>query len=175
MGKTEHGAIWLNKDMLSPYDYWQFWRNTDDRDVIKFLKMFTELSLNEINELKSRNINELKILLANNATAMLHGDKEAKKSEILAINTFKDNSTGEKLPDIKVNSDILSKNIVEVISFINKTISKSEIRRLIKSKAIKVDNKNIQDEKYIIESKLLSEKGYIKLSIGKKKHYKIVN
>ncbi len=175
MGKTENGAIWLNKDMLSPYDYWQFWRNTDDRDVIKFLKMFTELSLNEINELKSRNINELKILLANNATAMLHGDKEAKKSEILAINTFKDNSTGEKLPDIKVNSDILSKNIVEVISFINKTISKSEIRRLIKSKAIKVDNKNIQDEKYIIESKLLSEKGYIKLSIGKKKHYKIVN
>ena len=175
MGKTENGAIWLNKDMLSPYDYWQFWRNTDDRDVIKFLKMFTELSLNEINELKSRNINELKILLANNATAMLHGAKEAKKSEILAINTFKDNSTGEKLPDIKVNSDILSKNIVEVISFINKTISKSEIRRLIKSKAIKVDNKNIQDEKYIIESKLLSEKGYIKLSIGKKKHYKIVN
>ena len=106
---------------------------------------------------------------------MLHGAKEAKKSEILAINTFKDNSTGEKLPDIKVNSDILSKNIVEVISFINKTISKSEIRRLIKSKAIKLDNKNIQDEKYIIESKLLSEKGYIKLSIGKKKHYKIVN
>ena len=124
---------------------------------------------------KEQDINELKILLANNATAMLHGDKEAKKSEILAINTFKDNSTGEKLPDIKVNSDILSKNIVEVISFINKTISKSEIRRLIKSKAIKVDNKNIQDEKYIIESKLLSEKGYIKLSIGKKKHYKIVN
>ena len=83
MGKTEKGAVWLNKEMLSPYDYWQFWRNTDDRDVLKFLKMFTDLSLDEINQVKDKNINELKILLANNATEMLHGKKEAEKSENL--------------------------------------------------------------------------------------------
>ncbi len=175
MGKTEKGAVWLDRDMLSPYDYWQFWRNTDDRDVFKFLKMFTDLSLNEIEKVKDKNINKLKILLANNATEMLHGKKEAKKSEILATNTFKGNSTGESLPGIKVKEDILSKNIVEIISYINKDISKSEIRRLIKSNAIKIDNKNIQDEKFVIDTKLFLDKGYIKLSIGKKKHFKIVN
>ena len=106
---------------------------------------------------------------------MLHGKKEAKKSEILATNTFKGNSTGESLPGIKVKEDILSKNIVEIISYINKDISKSEIRRLIKSNAIKIDNKNIQDEKFVIDTKLFLDKGYIKLSIGKKKHFKIVN
>ena len=173
MGKTEKGAIWLNKDMLSPYDYWQFWRNTDDRDVLKFLKMFTDLSLDGINNLKDKNINELKILLANNATEMLHGKKEAEKSAKLARNTFKENSTGENLPAIKVKNDIISKNIIELISFVNKDISKSEIRRLIKSNAIKIDNKNIQDEKYIIEPALFLDKGFVKLSIGKKKHFKI--
>ncbi|MBD1145988.1 tyrosine--tRNA ligase [Pelagibacterales bacterium SAG-MED34] len=173
MGKTEKGAIWLNKDMLSPYDYWQFWRNTDDRDVLKFLKMFTDLSLEGINNLKDKNINELKILLANNATEMLHGKKEAEKSAKLARSTFKENSTGENLPGIKVKNDILSKNIIELISFVNKDISKSEIRRLIKSNAIKIDNKNIQDEKYIVDPILFSSKGFVKLSIGKKKHFKI--
>ena len=175
MGKTEKGAVWLDKNMLTPYDYWQFWRNTDDRDVIKFLKMFTDLSLNEIENLKDRDINELKILLANNTTEMLHGKKEAEKSEDLARNTFKENSTGENLPGIKVDDEILSKNIIEIISFVNKDISKSEIRRLIKSNAIKVDNENIKDEKYVINPTLISDKGFIKLSIGKKKHSKITN
>ena len=175
MGKTEKGAIWLNKEMLSPYDYWQFWRNTDDRDVFKFLKMFTDLSLDEIENNKYKNINELKILLANQATEMLHGKKESEQSEKLAKNTFTENSTGEKLPSIKVKNDILSKNIVELISFVNKDTSKSEIRRLIKSNAIKIDNKNIKDEKYIIDQSLFLDKGFIKLSIGKKKHFKIVN
>ena len=81
MGKTETGAVWLDKSLLSPYDYWQFWRNTDDRDVIKFLKMFTDLSLKKIEEIKNNNINELKILLANEATTMLHGKSSAKKAE----------------------------------------------------------------------------------------------
>ena len=140
MGKTEKGAVWLNKEMLSPYDYWQFWRNTDDRDVLKFLKMFTDLSLDKIDKEKDKDINELKILLANNATEMLHGIKEAEKSQKLAKNTFTENSSGENLPGIKVNNDILSKNIVELISFVNKEISKSEIRRLIKSNGIKLNN-----------------------------------
>ena len=175
MGKTEKGAVWLNKEMLSPYDYWQFWRNTDDRDVLKFLKMFTDLSLDKIEKEKDKDINELKILLANNATEMLHGKKEAEKSEKLAKNTFKENSTGENLPGIKVNNDILSKNIVELISFVNKEISKSEIRRLIKSNGIKLNNETVLDEKYIIDPNLFSDKGFIKLSIGKKKHFKITN
>ena len=175
MGKTEKGAIWLNKDLLSPYDYWQFWRNTDDRDVLKFLKMFTDLTLEEINQVKDKNINELKILLANKTTEMLHGKKEAEKSDKLAKNIFKENSSGESLPGIKVNNDILSKNIVEVISHVNKNVSKSEIRRLIKSNAVKIDNQSIKDEKYIINQSLFSERGFIKLSIGKKKHFKITN
>ena len=106
---------------------------------------------------------------------MLHGKKESGKSEKLAINTFKENSTGENLPSIKIKNDILTKNIVEVIFFVNKETSKSEIRRLIKSNAVKIDNKYIQDEKYIIDSNLFLDKGFIKLSIGKKKHFKIVN
>jgi tyrosyl-tRNA synthetase len=138
MGKTEKGAIWLDRKMLSSYDYWQFWRNTDDRDVIKFLKMFTNISLIEIEKVKNNNINELKILLANKATAMLHGEKEANNAEKLAKSTFKENSTGENLPNIKIDADILSNNIVEVISCVAKDISKSEIRRLIKSNGVKI-------------------------------------
>ncbi len=175
MGKTEKGAIWLNKDLLSPYDYWQFWRNTDDRDVLKFLKMFTDLSLEEINHIKDKNINELKILLANKTTEMLHGKKEAEKSDKLAKNIFKENSSGESLPGIKLDNYILSKNIVDLISYVNKDVSKSEIRRLIKSNAIKIDNQSIKDDKYIINQKLFSERGFVKLSIGKKKHFKITN
>ena len=161
--------------MLSPYDYWQFWRNIDDRDVIKFLKMFTDLPLDKIENIKDQNINELKILLANHATEMLHGRDESEKSEKLAKNTFKENSSGENLPSIKVKKDILLKNIVELISFIIKDTSKSEIRRLIKSNAIKIDNKSIHDEKYIVEPNLFLDKGFVKLSIGKKKHFKITN
>ena len=106
---------------------------------------------------------------------MLHGIKEAEKSEKHAKNTFKENSTGENLPGIKVNNDILSKNIVELISFVNKDISKSEIRRLIKSNGIKLNNESVLDEKYIIDPDLFSVKGFVKLSIGKKKHFKITN
>ena len=99
--------------------------------------------------------------------------KEAEKSEKLAKNTFKENSTGENLPGIKVNNDILSKNIVELISFVNKEISKSEIRRLIKSNGIKLNNETVLDEKYIIDPNLFSDKGFIKLSIGKKSTLKL--
>ena len=92
MGKTEKGAVWLDKKILSPYDYWQFWRNTDDRDVIKFLKMFTDLPLNKIEKIKENNINNLKIVLANEATKMLHGEKAAKESEKMASSKFKEDS-----------------------------------------------------------------------------------
>ena len=173
MGKTEKGAIWLDKKLLSAYDYWQFWRNSDDRDVTKFLKMFTDIPLSEIDKIKNNNINELKILLANKATEMLHGKKESQNSEKLAKATFKDNSSGEDLPSIKINKDILKNNIVEIISHVNKNISKSEIRRLINSNGIKINNIKIDNEKFIVDKKLFEENGFIKLSIGKKKHFKI--
>ena len=98
MGKTEKGAIWLDKKLLSSYDYWQFWRNTDDRDVLKFIKMFTDINLDKIEEIKNKNINDLKILLANEATAILHGKKAAHKAEETAKKTFGKGSVGDDLP-----------------------------------------------------------------------------
>ena len=175
MGKTESGAIWLDKGLLSPFDYWQFWRNTDDRDVIKFLKMFTDISLEKINEIKDQNINELKTLLANETTKMLHGEEESKKAEDLAKSTFKENSSGENLPSLNINKELLGKNIIDLIEFVSNDLSKSEIRRLIKNNGIKIDNEKVLDEKFIIDNKIFKEKGFIKLSIGKKKHFKIVN
>ena len=174
MGKTESGAVWLDKNLLSIYDYWQFWRNTDDRDVIKFLKMFTDLSLEKIEDIKNENINDLKILLANEATKMLHGEIETKKVEELAKSTFKENSTGEHLPSVKIGSDLIGKDIISLIEYTNNELSKSEIRRLIQNNGIKIDNEKIEDGKLLISKKLFENKGFIKLSVGKKKHFKIV-
>ena len=174
MGKTESGAVWLDKNLLSIYDYWQFWRNTDDRDVIKFLKMFTDLSLEKIEEVKNENINDLKILLANEATKMLHGEIETKKVEELAKSTFKENSTGEHLPSVKIGSDLIGKDIISLIEYTNNELSKSEIRRLIQNNGIKIDNEKIEDGKLLISKKLFENKGFIKLSVGKKKHFKII-
>ena len=174
MGKTESGAVWLDKNLLSIYDYWQFWRNTDDRDVIKFLKMFTDLSLEKIEDIKNENINDLKILLANEATKMLHGEIETKKVEELAKSTFKENSTGEHLPSVKIGSDLIGKDIISLIEQTNNELSKSEIRRLIQNNGIKIDNEKIEDGKLLISKKLFENKGFIKLSVGKKKHFKII-
>ena len=102
MGKTENGAIWLDEKHLSPYDYWQFWRNVDDRDVLKFLKMFTDLELGEIDSMKNKNINDLKIVLANKTTAMLHGKKAAQNSEEAAKEAFSGKSLGVNLPKINI-------------------------------------------------------------------------
>ena len=174
MGKTESGAVWLDKNLLSIYDYWQFWRNTDDRDVINFLKMFTDLSLEKIEDIKNENINDLKILLANEATKMLHGEIETKKVEELAKSTFKENSTGEHLPSVKIGSDLIGKDIISLIEYTNNELSKSEIRRLIQNNGIKIDNEKIEDGKLLISKKLFENKGFIKLSVGKKKHFKII-
>jgi len=174
MGKTESGAVWLDKKFLSAYDYWQFWRNTDDRDVVKFLKFFTDLEMNEINSLKNNNINELKILLANKATEMLHGLKAAKNSEVAAKEAFSGNSLGDNLPSFKIKSTIVEKqiNIIDLIILTKLENSKSEIRRLIKGNAIKINGKLINDEKLMINNELFDE-NYLKLSIGKKRHIKI--
>ena len=106
MGKTESGAVWLDKKFLSAYDYWQFWRNIDDRDVLKFLKIFTDINIDEIENIKNDNINELKILLANKATSMLHGEDEASKCQETAKRTFSENSLGDNLPTTQINKKI---------------------------------------------------------------------
>ena len=174
MGKTESGAIWLDKRFLSAYDYWQFWRNTDDRDVVKFLKIFTDLKISEIDNLNKNNINELKILLANKATTMLHGKKAAENSELAAKEAFSGNNLGAYLPSIKIKSKELDKqiSILDLIILSKLVNSKSEIRRLFKGNAIKINNNLIKDEKLIIKNDLFNE-NYLKLSIGKKKHIKI--
>jgi len=174
MGKTANGAIWLDKKFLSSFDYWQFWRNTDDRDVIKFLKFFTDIKLDEIENLKVKDINDLKILLANKATEMLHGKKEAINSEKIAKETFSENSSGSSLPSIKIKKSKLKKNfnIIDLVIFSKFEQSKSEIRRLIKGNAVKINNQIIDNEKFIIENKFFKE-NFLKLSIGKKRHIKI--
>jgi len=174
MGKTETGAVWLDKNFLSPYDYWQFWRNIDDKDVIKFLKIFTDISADEIEKIKNNNINELKILLANKATEMLHGEQEAKNSEATAKKTFTDNSLGENLPSIKIDKKELNNKItiINLIILSKLESSKSEIRRLIKGNGIKINNEVITDEKLIITKDLFQD-NLIKLSLGKKRHIKV--
>jgi len=174
MGKTESGAVWLDKKFLSPYDYWQFWRNIDDRDVLKFLKIFTDLNINEIENIKEKNINQLKITLANEATSMLHGENEAKASEETARKTFSENSFGSELPSILINKNQLDKeiNIIDLIILTKLETSKSEIRRLIKGNGIKINNKVTIDEKLIITKNLFKD-NIIKLSLGKKRHIKV--
>jgi tyrosyl-tRNA synthetase len=174
MGKTESGAVWLDKKFLSPYDYWQFWRNIDDRDVLKFIKIFTDISIEEIEKVKNNDINQLKILLANKATAMLHGEQEAKNSEETAKQTFADNSMGDNLPSISINQKILNEKmtVTDLIVLSKLENSKSEIKRLIKGNGIKINNQVITDEKLIITKDLFMDSS-IKLSLGKKRHIKV--
>ena len=174
MGKTASGAVWLNEDHLSPYDYWQFWRNVDDKDVIKFLKIFTDLSIEEIDKNKNEDINKLKIRLANEATTMLHGKKAAQNSEQAAKEAFSGNLLGSNLPTIKIKAKNINKTItvLDLIILSKLEKSKSEIRRLIKGNAIKLNNEMISNENYIISDKLF-QNNYLKLSIGKKRHIKI--
>ncbi len=174
MGKTEKGAIWLNEDQFSPYDYWQFWRNTDDRDVKKFLNFFTEIDPKEIENIcqKEKNINNLKILLANETTKILHGESASKKAEQTARDTFKKGGIGSELPEIKIESEQLEKgiNILDLIAKNKILSSKSEARRAILNKGFKIDGVVINDEKKNLKKKDF-KKNILKLSYGKKKHF----
>ena len=175
MGKTEQGAVWLDKKLLSPYEYWQYWRNTDDRDVLKFLKMYTDLNLEKIEEIKNKEINQLKIILANECTKMLHGNKEAKLAEETAKKTFNERSTGAGLPVIKIKQSQIDQklDIINLVLHSKLENSKGEIRRIIKNKGIKINNSTIDDEKLLITNKLFDNNKSLKLSIGKKRHIKV--
>jgi len=175
MGKTENGAIWLDNKLLSPYDYWQFWRNTDDKDVLKFLKIFTDIELQEIEKIKNKNINELKILLANLCTEMLHGDKEAKLSEETAKKTFEEKSTGSGLPIIKINQNQIDQkiDIINLIVLSKLETSRSEIRRIINNNGVKINNVIVNDNKFLIKNNLFNNEKTLKLSLGKKRHIKV--
>ena len=133
--------------------------------------MFTDLDLNKIEEIKNKDINQLKIILANEATAMLHGKLESKKAEKTAKKTFEENLSGDSLPSIKVKENI---NIVDVVVISKLESSKSEIRRLIKGNGIKVNNTVVKDDKLEIKKNILNDQGFFKLSIGKKKHIKVI-
>ncbi len=176
MGKTEKGAIWLNKDLFSPYEYWQFWRNTDDRDVEKFLKFFTEIEVSKVEKMckEETNINKLKIILANEATKILHGENASKKAEQTAKETFEEKGSGSNLPEIAIRP-IDIKNGIKLLDFLsnNKIISsKSEARRIIANRGLKIDNVLVQnDQKTFVINDFKNNK--IKLSVGKKKHYLI--
>jgi len=176
MGKTERGAIWLNKDLFSSYDYWQFWRNTDDRDVKRFLNFFTDIETNKINNIcgKEKNINNLKVILANEATKILHGELASKKAEQTAKETFREGGLGSELPEIKLKSNEINKGVT-LLDFLSEkkiTSSKSEARRIIANNGIKINNVVVVDEKKIIGLVDFKNK-ILKISYGKKKHYLI--
>ena len=177
MGKTEKGAVWLDKNLLSPFDYWQFWRNTDDRDVIKYLKLFTEISDEKISNLSTlvgSSINEVKVLLANAATEMLHGKKEAEKAYDTAKKTFNEKSFDKNLPtlEIKKNDFIKEVNLKDVLIKIGFASSNSDYKRNLKNLAYKINNSVVKNENEILSSKHVND-NIIKISFGKKKHYLI--
>ena len=175
MGKTAAGAVWLNADRLSPYDYWQFWRDTADADVGRFLRMFTDLPLDEIarlEKLAGAEINAAKITLATEATKMAHGEAAAEAAAETARRTFGEGSAGDDLPSIEVASADLARGIqaIDLLHRAGLAASKSEARRLIKGGGARVNGEAIADDAAVLTAADVTREGYIKLSAGKKKH-----
>jgi len=174
MGKTESGAIWLDEKLLSPYEYWQFWRNTNDEDVNRFLKYFTEIETKDLEETikDEKNINNLKILLANEATKILHGEKNSKEAEKTAKETFEGSGIGKNLPEILLKKKQITNGMQILDLLVNDKIfkSKSEARRAINEKGIKINDQVVVDEKKIISSSDFND-DILKISHGKKRHF----
>jgi tyrosyl-tRNA synthetase len=175
MGKTAQGAVWLNPNMLSPYDYWQYWRNTEDADVERFLKLFTELPLKEIAKLaklEGVELNEAKKTLATEATALVHGRDAADRAAETARATFEQGVIAASLPTVEVKRGDL-KNGLGVLNasllagFVPST---SEARRQIKGGGLKVNDEAVADDRRLLTLSDLTEDGVIKLSLGKKRH-----
>jgi tyrosyl-tRNA synthetase len=175
MGKTAAGAIWLNEAQLSAYDYWQYWRNTEDADVDRFLKLFTILPLDEIarlSALQGAEINEAKKVLATEATALLHGRQQAETAAETARATFEEGALAQSLPTVEVKSAELKAGIGVLTAYVNAGLvaSTSEARRQIKGGGVRVNDKAVTDEKMTLTLGDLTPEGVIKLSLGKKKH-----
>jgi tyrosyl-tRNA synthetase len=176
MGKTVAGAVWLNADLVSPYDYWQYWRNTEDGDVGRFLKLFTVLPLDEINKLaalKGQDVNEAKKVLATEATALVHGRAAADEAAGTARKTFEEGSLAETLPTIEIDRAELEKGLGVLTAFAEKAglvASNGEARRQIKAGGLKVNDASVSNEKMTLTAKNLTPEGVIKLSLGRKRH-----
>src|SRR3984893_3692156 len=176
MGKTAAGAVWLNADLVSPYDYWQYWRNTEDNDVVRFLKLFTFMALDEPARrapLAGWEINKAKKVLATEATALLHGRAAADEAAATARKTFEEGTLAETLPTIEVARRELEAGIGVLTAFAEKAqlvASNGEARRQIKSGGLKVNDATVSDEKMVLTAQALSPAGVIKLSLGKKRH-----
>jgi len=176
MGKSETGALWLNADMMSPYEYWQFWRNSEDASVARLLKLFTDLPLDEIGRLaalKGQEINEAKKVLATEATALLHGREAAEAAEGTARQTFEEGTLAASLPTVEVARAELDKGIGVLTAFAEKAglvASNGEARRQIKAGGLRVNDAPVTDEKMTLTTRDLTVEGVIKLSLGRKRH-----
>ena len=175
MGKTAQGAVWLNADMLPVYDYWQFWRNTEDRDVGRFLKLFTTLPLDEIARLENlggAEINEAKKILATEATALIHGREAAEQAEMTARKTFEEGVTATSLPTVEIAASEIAAGLGILSAFVKAGLvaSTSEARRQIKAGGLRVNDETASDERANLGTDLFVHDGAVKLSLGKKKH-----
>ena len=175
MGKTAQGAVWLNADQFSPYDFWQYWRNTEDADVGKFLKLFTTLPMAEIRKLEAlggSEINEAKKVLATEATALLHGRDAANEAAETARRTFEEGALAESLPTVEIPRGELDAGLGVLAAFVKAGLvaSNGEARRQIKGGGLRVNDAPVTDEKMALSAANLTPEGVIKLSFGKKKH-----
>jgi tyrosyl-tRNA synthetase len=176
MGKTAAGAVWLNPDMVSPYDYWQYWRNTEDSDVVRFLKLFTVLPLDEIErlaKLRGADINEAKKVLATEATALVHGRAAADTAAGTARQTFEEGTLAASLPTVEIAQRDLDAGLGVLVAFAEKAglvASNGEARRQIKAGGLKVNDITVTDEKAVLTPGDVTPEGVIKLSLGKKRH-----
>ncbi|MEM7073091.1 MAG: tyrosine--tRNA ligase, partial [Pseudomonadota bacterium] len=174
MGKTAQGAIWLSADHYTPYEYWQFWRNSHDGDVGRFLRLFTELPLEEIarlEQLQGAELNEAKIILANEATSLCHGRKASQSAEASADTTFRQGEAGADLPVCTIQPGELDEGVglLNLIKKIGFSKTNSEARRLIQQGAVRVNDRLIEDEKLHLQRQDF-QNGMIKLAVGRKRH-----
>ena len=175
MGKTASGAVWLNAEQVSPYEYWQYWRNTDDADVVRFLKLFTVLPLDEIGRLaalKGSEINEAKKVLANEATALVHGREAARQAAATARTPFEEGGVGSTLPTVEVPRAELKAGMSVLTAFVKAGLASSngEARRAIANNALMINDARVTSEKAAISAADVTANGVIKLSLGRKRH-----
>jgi tyrosyl-tRNA synthetase len=175
MGKSASGAVWLNADLLPVYDFWQYWRNTEDADVPRFLKLFTTLPMEEIARLSAvagSELNEVKKILATEVTAILHGRAAAEQAAETARKTFEEGALAENLPSVDVPSSELEAGIGLLALIVRAGLagSNGEARRHVQGGAVRINDRPIGDERKIVGSGEVTADGVIKLSLGKKKH-----